>query len=181
MAIFLHALLIFLIFVGVDWSDNPKKNVASVDVINASLVDTKNLVNSELAKQKAAKEKARKKAEAEKRARTEAAIRERELKAQFEAEVDSSERTQLMALIAEKVERNWRQPPGSDGLTCLIEVRLSTNGSVLLVNVVKSSGVSSFDRSVEAAVYRSDPLPTPDSPRLKAEFRKLTFKFDPNE
>ena len=86
-----------------------------------------------------------------------------------------------MALIAEKVERNWRQPPGSDGLTCLIEVRLSTNGSVLLVNVVKSSGVSSFDRSVEAAVYRSDPLPTPDSPRLKAEFRKLTFKFDPNE
>ena len=86
-----------------------------------------------------------------------------------------------MALIADKVERNWRQPPGSDGLTCLVQVRLSTTGSVLFVNVVKSSGVNSFDRSVEAAVYRSDPLPVPDSPRLKAEFRKLTFKFDPYE
>jgi colicin import membrane protein len=52
---------------------------------------------------------------------------------------------------------------------------------VLLVNVVQSSGNAAFDRSVEAAVRKADPLPMPDSPRLQAEFRNLVFLFDPEE
>ena len=89
----------------------------------------------------------------------------------------------MMAMIANKVENNWLQPPGTAtaGLACLVQVRLGASGSVLLVNVVQSSGNSAFDRSVEAAVRKADPLPMPESPRLQAEFRTLKFEFDPDK
>ena len=62
-----------------------------------------------------------------------------------------------------------------------MSVRLGTSGSVLRVNVVESSGSNAFDRSVEAAVYKADPLPMPRSERLLAQFRNgLTFIFDPS-
>ena len=129
------------------------------------------------------REIARKKAEAAARAKAEAAAREAELQAQFAAEQDASERGRLIALIREKVQRNWLQPPGTAtaGLSCSVQVRLGPSGSVLLANVVQSSGNGAFDRSVEAAVRKSDPLPMPESPRLQAEFRNLTFVFDPQE
>ncbi len=60
-----------------------------------------------------------------------------------------------------------------------MRVRLGPSGSVLLVNVVQSSGSGAFDRSVEAAVRKAEPLPMPTSERLKAQFRELTFVFDP--
>ena len=76
--------------------------------------------------------------------------------------------------------RNWRRPPGTDGLKCTVRVRLAATGSVLLVSVVESSGNVAFDRSVEAAVRKADPLPMPRSDRLLARFRDLTFIFDPS-
>jgi len=88
----------------------------------------------------------------------------------------------VVALIASKVERNWLRPPGTGemGLRCTVRVRLGSSGSVLLVNVVKSSGNSAFDRSVEAAVRKADPLPMPQSKRLLAQFREIEFVFDPS-
>ena len=85
-----------------------------------------------------------------------------------------------MGLIQSKVNRNWVRPVGTEGLKCTVRVRLGTSGSVLLVNVVESSGNTAFDRSVEAAVRKADPLPMPKSPRLQAVFRDLTFIFDPS-
>ena len=79
-----------------------------------------------------------------------------------------------------KIERSWLRPPGTEGLQCTVRVRLGSSGSVLLVNVVESSGNIAFDRSVEAAVRRADPLPMPKSERLLAAFRDLTFIFDPS-
>jgi colicin import membrane protein len=49
----------------------------------------------------------------------------------------------------------------------------------LLANVVESSGNIAFDRSVEAAVRKADPLPMPRSQRLAALFRDLIFEFVP--
>ena len=72
------------------------------------------------------------------------------------------------------------RPPGTDGLQCKVRVRLGSSGSVLLVNVVESSGNIAFDRSVEAAVRKADPLPMPGSERLRNLFRDLTFIFDPS-
>ena len=87
----------------------------------------------------------------------------------------------IAGLIREKVERNWLRPPGTDGLTCKLTVRVGANGSVLRVSVVESSGSNAFDRSVETAVHKADPLPMPRSERLLAQFRNgLTFIFDPS-
>ena len=119
--------------------------------------------------------KARAKAEADRKAR------EAELAAQIAAEQDATELQQTIALIQEKIERNWLRPPGTEGLKCELKVRLGSSGSVLLVRVVKSSGNVAFDRSVEAAVRKADPLPMPRSERLLARFRgDVNFIFDPS-
>ena len=130
------------------------------------------------AKRKAEAEKKRK---AEAKARADREAREAELAAQFAAEQDASETARVVALIRAKVERSWLRPPGTGelGLRCTVRVRLGGNGSVLLVNVVKSSGNSAFDRSVEAAVRKADPLPMPKSKRLAARFRDIEFVFEP--
>ena len=127
-----------------------------------------------------AKEKAEKARIAKEKADREA--RERELLEQMQGERDASERQQVAAAIQAKVERNWLRPPGTgeQGLRCTVRVRLGSTGSVLLVNVVKSSGNSAFDRSVEAAVRKADPLPMPRSERLLAQFREIEFVFEPS-
>ena len=88
-----------------------------------------------------------------------------------------------MRLIQDKVARNWNPPPGTldKGLRCKVNVRLGASGSVLAVSVVQSSGNPAFDRSVEAAVLKAEPLPMPDDPALRqrSEFRNHTFIFDP--
>lgn len=97
------------------------------------------------------------------------------------ADMSSSEDVAATRPIQEKIERNWVRPPGTDGLKCTVSVRLGANGSVLLVSVVESSGHIAFDRSVEAAVRRADPLPVPTSEPLKSRFRRgLTLVFDPD-
>ena len=107
---------------------------------------------------------------------------EAELAAQYQAEQDASELQRIGALIKQKVERNWdTRPPGTDDLKCTVNVRLGATGSVLLVRVIESSGNPAFDRSVEAAVLKADPLPMPESERLRAKFSGgLDFIFSPN-
>jgi colicin import membrane protein len=130
------------------------------------------------AKEKAAAERKRK---AEAKARADRKAREAELAAQIQAEQDASELQQTIALIQEKIERNWLRPVGTEGLKCELKVRLGSSGSVLSVRVVKSSGNSGFDRSVEAAVLKADPLPMPRSERLLSRFRgDVNFIFDPS-
>ena len=117
-------------------------------------------------KKRQAEEAARKKAEAEKK-KAEAAARQLELEAQYQAEQDLTEKQLIMAAIQQKVDRNWLRPPGTpQNLSCEVRVRLGANGSVLLVSIIKSSGDVGFDRSVESAVSKADPLPMPSSPRL---------------
>lgn len=133
------------------------------------------------AKAKAAA-KAKAKAEAAAKAKAKAA-REAELQAQIQAEQDASELRRVVAAIQAKVQQNWLQPPGvSDRhLQSTVRVRLGESGSVLAVSTVKSSGNTAFDRSVESAVYKADPLPMPTSPRLLARFRDIRFVFSPQE
>ena len=131
-------------------------------------------------KKRKAEETARKKAEAEKK-KAEAAARQLELEAQYQAEQDLTEKQLIMAAIQQKVDRNWLRPPGtSQNLSCEVRVRLGANGSVLLVSIIKSSGDVGFDRSVESAVSKADPLPMPTSPRLVSQFRDIRFVFKPS-
>ena len=131
-------------------------------------------------KKRQAEEAARKKAEAEKK-KAEAAARQLELEAQYQAEQDLTEKQLIMAAIQQKVDRNWLRPPGTpQNLSCEVRVRLGANGSVLLVSIIKSSGDVGFDRSVESAVSKADPLPMPTSPRLVSQFRDIRFVFKPS-
>lgn len=80
------------------------------------------------------------------------------------------------AAVQSRVTSNWLRPPGSGvGLSCDVQVRLSTNGTVLGVAVTRSSGNDAFDRSAETAVHKSDPLPPPP-----AGHTEITFTFAPD-
>ncbi len=47
--------------------------------------------------------------------------------------------------------------------------------------ITKSSDSSACDEAVERAIIASEPLPLPDDPSLKAQFRNLKLKFRPND
>jgi colicin import membrane protein len=149
-----------------------------------------------------AEEEAKRKAEAEAKRRAEAeAKRKAEGEAKQKAaeqalqEQLAAERAQLdaareranqgvvaeyTAAIKQKVQRNWIQPPASgSGLSCTVQVRLIPGGDVASVQIVRSSGDPTFDRSVEAAVYRAAPLPLPPDTVLFDRFRELQFIFSP--
>lgn len=122
---------------------------------------------------------ARKKAEAEKK-------RQAELKRQQERERAERERlsrgivNKYVALIAQKIERNWRQPPGTPAnLQCKIDIRLRSNGDVISVKIAESSGNAAFDRSVETAVRKASPLPVPRDSVIFKQFEVMRLRFEP--
>ena len=87
---------------------------------------------------------------------------------------------QYIALIRQKVSRNWARPPGSEkGLQCTVMVKLAPGGEVIQATVVRSSGDAVFDRSVENAVYKASPLPLPQEADLFEYFREIEFLFNP--
>lgn len=91
-----------------------------------------------------------------------------------------SEVARYTALITQKVERNWIRPSDvKSGFSCMVAVQLMPGGGVVRASVVRSCGNAMLDRSVEAAVYKSTPLPVPGDPEMFNEFRELQFKFKP--
>ena len=125
------------------------------------------------------KEEQRQKAEAEKK-------RQAELRRQQERERAERERlsrgtvNKYVALIAQKIERNWRQPLDAPrNLQCKIDIRLRSTGEVVSVKIAESSGNASFDRSVETAVRRASPLPVPKDSVIFKEFEVMRLRFEP--
>jgi colicin import membrane protein len=47
--------------------------------------------------------------------------------------------------------------------------------------LIKSSDNSACDEAVERAIIASEPLPLPDDPSLKSQFKNLKLKFRPND
>lgn len=141
-------------------------------------------LKAEKARKKA--EAARKKAEADQRKREEQerkrALAE-QLAAEEQARADAAATTTIneyTALIKNKVSRNWLKPAGNiKGLRCKVSVRLIPGGEVVSAQVVKSSGNSVFDRSVESAVFKASPLPLPQDPAIAARMREIDFEFIP--
>ncbi|MEO5343248.1 MAG: cell envelope integrity protein TolA [Gammaproteobacteria bacterium SHHR-1] len=133
------------------------------------------------AERKAKAEAERKaKAEAERKAKAaqeaERQRREAELQQALEAEQHNRAINAFAAAVSQSVTANWTRPPGSDqGLTCKLRIRLSEHGNILAVTLAQGSGNTPFDRSAEAAVWKSDPLPAPP-----AGLRDINFTFDPD-
>lgn len=114
------------------------------------------------------------------------ASKEAELKAQLAAEegrsnaVNAGLLNQYVAMIQQKVMRNWIKPPtAKSGLECEVKVAQAVGGTVLSVEVGRCNGDAAVKSSIEAAVQRASPLPSPPDERLFE--RNLLFIFKPTE
>jgi colicin import membrane protein len=86
------------------------------------------------------------------------------------------------AKITAKIRRNVMNPPGvADDARAEFLVTLLPGGTVLKVELKKSSGNSSYDDAVERSILKSDPLPLPPDPALFNRFRELDMVFKPTE
>jgi colicin import membrane protein len=137
-----------------------------------------------LAAQKAEKERKlaakaeleRKKAEKQKN-KVEAA---RDLaQANAQSAADENEINKVLVAIRGRVMRSFNVLPNFQGLSCILNIRLLSDGNVAGVVVVESSGNETFDRHAENAVRKASPLPVPESVRLFQKMRSLSFEFDP--
>lgn len=124
--------------------------------------------------------------EQEQRAAKDKARREAELRAQLAAEEranaarGSAEAAAWLALIRDKVTRAWIRPPSARaGVNCEVHVTQVPGGVVTGVQIGSCNGDAAVRESIEAAVYRASPLPTPSNPDLFD--RSLKFNFHPDE
>ena len=127
---------------------------------------------------------------AEEKQRAEALRREQEMQAQLDRElaaeasrlaaISAGKLQQYVAAIANRVERNWVRPASArPGIACEVLVSQIPGGEIVNVRVVQCNGDAAVVRSIEAAVYRSSPLPPPPDPSLFE--RNLRFTFKPQE
>jgi len=115
----------------------------------------------DIRRQREENERLRREAEASDRA-TEIEAEENRL-----AAVDAGELAVYTALIRQKIERNWSAPASAGAeLKCSVRVRQVPGGEVIGVTILTCNGDDAVKRSVEAAIYRSSPLPEPSDPNL---------------
>ena len=96
------------------------------------------------------------------------------------AAADSGALAEYVALIAQKVERNWVRPPSAKaGLECELSVTQIPGGQVTGVRIGNCPADDAVRRSIEAAVLRASPLPMPANQALFD--RNLRFVFKPQE
>jgi colicin import membrane protein len=103
------------------------------------------------------------------RKEAEATARVEEIEAEEDrmAAVDSGALAVYMAQIRQKIERNWSAPASAGAeLECSVRVRQIPGGEVVGVTILTCNGDDAVKRSVEAAIYRSSPLPEPSDPNL---------------
>ncbi|MDC3160088.1 cell envelope integrity protein TolA [Pseudomonadota bacterium] len=89
----------------------------------------------------------------------------------------------IVDLYAKKIENqikaNFKILPGQEGLSCTIKITLVRDGSVVGVEILKTSGNSAFDRAAENSVFTVSPFPVPESDRVFDKMREITFVFSP--
>jgi colicin import membrane protein len=129
---------------------------------------------------------ARKAAEVAQRAAQENARREVELRAQLAVEErvnaarGSAAAAEWLSLIRDRVTHAWIRPPSArPGVNCEVRVTQVPGGVVTGVQIGSCNGDAAVRESIEAAVYRASPLPSPSNP--DAFDRNLTFTFHPDE
>ncbi len=88
-------------------------------------------------------------------------------------------------LIQQRLSENWSRPPSARrGMETLIRLQLVPTGRVVGVTVLKSSGDSAFDRSVEQAAFKAAPFVELQqmSPSLfEKKFREVDVSFSPQD
>jgi colicin import membrane protein len=86
------------------------------------------------------------------------------------------------ALILEAISQEWLVPENvSKTLRCKLRIRLAPDGTVLTVELVRSSGDSVYDRSAKLAVYKASPLPVPAERDVFEQFRSFNLIVRPEK
>jgi colicin import membrane protein len=113
-------------------------------------------------------------------------VRESDLKRQIDEEEGQMEIAQsgvvdrYRALIQQHIYRYWNRPPSArPGIECEINITQAPGGSVLSAKIGKCNGDTVVQQSIENAVLRASPLPSPEDPR--AFQRNLILLFKPRE
>ena len=85
--------------------------------------------------------------------------------------------------IKTKIRNNVNKTLCGDGSPEIhIEISVLPTGQISgNPKITKSSNNSACDEAVERATLASEPLPLPDDPDLKTQFRSLKLKFKPND
>lgn len=128
----------------------------------------------EIERQRAENERQRREAEAD--------ARSEELDAETSrlAAVDAGELAAYRFALQQKVERNWVKPASSPAdLQCEVRVQQLPGGDVVTVSILTCNGDAAVRRSIEAAIHKASPLPTPRNPNLFD--RNLRFTFRPEQ
>lgn len=97
------------------------------------------------------------------------ALRQAELEAEERrfAARNSAEMAAYQFAIANTIRRNWAVPASAGPETrCTVRVTQLPGGEVVSVNIISCNGDAAVQRSVEAAIRRSSPLPEPSNPDL---------------
>ena len=137
------------------------------------------------AQRKAEEERLRKEQEAQRKAEEERLRKEQEAKRLVEEQQRLKMRKRQLAqwtrqyagLLRASIERHWKKPPSSvRGGDCILKLRQNENGEVLDLDVVSCEGDRLFVRSVEEAVWKASPLPSPPSPEVFDADVELTFR-----
>jgi len=78
--------------------------------------------------------------------------------------------------IRRRIESIWQPPEGSDGLEVRIRFGLDHSGKLTTVEIIRSSGNKSFDRSLLLAFWRANPFPPPPF-ALRERYRSVEMSF----
>ncbi len=87
---------------------------------------------------------------------------------------------QFEVLIIQAISKEWIVPDNANkSLSSRFNIRLAPNGSVLEVQLTRSSGDTILDRSARAAIYKASPLPVPSDPKDFRIFRDISLTVRP--
>jgi len=136
------------------------------------------------AEEEAEKERQRVEAERQRQVEIERQRLENERR-RAEAEAESSRlqamqanaRAAYMFAIQQRISRNWVKPPtATAGIECVVNIRQLPGGEVVSVSIGTCNGDSAVRSSIEAAVRKASPLPSPEDPSVFDREIRLTFR-----
>lgn len=114
------------------------------------------------------------------RRESEAAARQEELDAEARriAARNADAKAAYMFAIQQRISNNWVRPPtATAGIECTVNIRQLPGGEVVSVSIGACNGDAVVQRSIESAVHRASPLPSPRDPGVFD--RNLTLIFRP--
>ncbi len=79
--------------------------------------------------------------------------------------------------IRQRIMNRWVQPPtATAGIECIVNIKQLPGGEVVSVSIGRCNGDAVVRQSIEAAVHRASPLPSPVDPSVFSRDIQLEFR-----